>query len=72
MLARWIARLLLVRSLWSGLGRGGRRFLCGCLVLLVLLVGRRCCSLVGLYVAWLRTGRIAGVAEVGRLFLPAS
>jgi hypothetical protein len=37
MLARWIARLLLVRSLWSGLGRGGRRFLCGCLVLLLLL-----------------------------------
>jgi hypothetical protein len=37
MLARWIARLLLVRSLWSGLGRGGRRFLCGCLGLLVLL-----------------------------------
>jgi hypothetical protein len=28
--------------------------------------------LVELYVAWLRTGRIAGVAEVGRLFLPAS
>ncbi len=37
MVARWIARLLLVRFLWSGLGRGGRRCLCGCLVLLVLL-----------------------------------
>jgi hypothetical protein len=37
MVARWIARLLLVRSLWSGLGSGGRRCLCGCLVLLVLL-----------------------------------
>jgi hypothetical protein len=37
MLARWIARLLVVRSLWSGLGRSGRRFLCGCVGLLVLL-----------------------------------
>jgi hypothetical protein len=35
MVARWIARLLLVRSLWSELGSGGRQCLCGCLVLLV-------------------------------------
>jgi hypothetical protein len=36
-MGRWIARLLLVRSLWEFLGRGGRRLLCGCLGLLVLL-----------------------------------
>jgi hypothetical protein len=48
MLARWIARLMLVRSLWEFLGRGGRRFVCGCLGLFALL------SVVGLLiVGWL-------------------